>query len=142
MCEPSMVIRSSWSTSLPIEKENLDEIASGLGTVTLVPGLMEEDQVDASELDKGIVRQADRATGEKHGPLPPPTVSELPREARYSPPAGQGPVHIQFNGRDVDTNHPEAISGGLLAPKTHFFDITVSFVAPLQAVFWAHRGDA
>ena len=26
-------------TSLPLEKENLDQIASGLGTVTLVPGL-------------------------------------------------------------------------------------------------------
>ena len=35
-------------TSLPLEKENLDQIASGLGTVTLAPGFgPEDDEVDA-----------------------------------------------------------------------------------------------
>ncbi len=117
-------------TSLPLEKENLDEIASGLGTVTLVPGIMEEeDKVDNSEVDKGIVKQLDSKSGEKRPP--PPVKFQV-----GTPPPGQGPVHFQFNGQDVDPGHPEAISGGLLAPKTHFFDITVSFVAPLQAVFW------
>jgi sigma-B regulation protein RsbU (phosphoserine phosphatase) len=117
-------------TSLPLEKENLDEIASGLGTVTLVPGLMEEDdKVDANGLDKGIVHKLDRESGEKRPP--PPVKFQV-----GTPPPGQGPVHIQFNGRDVDPGHPEAVSGGTLAPKAHFFDIRVSFVAPLQAVFW------
>jgi phosphoserine phosphatase RsbU/P len=118
-------------TSLPIEKENLDEIASGLGTVTLVPGLMEEDQVEANQLNKGIVTKLDRESGEKR---PPPSV----KFKVGTPPPGQGPIHIQFNGQSAADmpNHPEAISGGQLAPKTHFFDVTVSFVAPLQAVFW------
>jgi sigma-B regulation protein RsbU (phosphoserine phosphatase) len=119
-------------TSLPLAKENLDEIASGLGTVTLVPGLMEEDdKVDSSELDKGIVRKLGSESNEK--PPKPPVNFHV---HSGPPPPGQGPVHIQFNGRDVDPSHPEAISGGMLEPKTHFFDITVAFVAPLQAVFW------
>ncbi len=122
-------------TSLPIEKENLDEIASGLGTVTLVPGLMEEqDEVDASHLDKGIVNNLGNESPERRGPPPPSSVNIHVHGG--TPPPGQGPVHIQFNGRDVNPNHPEAISGGQLAPKAHFFDVTVSFVAPLQAVFW------
>lgn len=117
-------------TSLPLEKENLDEIASGLGTVTLVPGIMEEDdKVDASGLDKGIVKKLDSASGEKRPP--PPVKFQV-----GTPPPGQGPVHIQFNGRAVDPGHPEAISGGQLPPKAHFFDVTVSFVAPLEAIFW------
>jgi len=117
-------------TSLPLEKENLDEIASGLGTVTLVPGIMEEDdKLDDSELDKGIVKKLDVESGEKR---PPPPV----KFHVGTPPPGQGPVHIQFDGRDVDPGRPEAVSGGLLPPKAHFFDITVAFVAPLQAVFW------
>ncbi len=120
-------------TSLPLEKENLDEIASGLGTVTLVPGLMEEgDEVDANPLDKGIVHKLSSQSNERRPPLP----SVNFRVQGGAPPPGRGPVNIQFNGRDVDPNHPEAISGGQLPPKEHFFDVTVAFVAPLQAVFW------
>ena len=33
-------------------------------------------------------------------------------------------------------NHPEAITGGELPASTHLFDVTVSFVAPLQTVIW------
>ena len=32
--------------------------------------------------------------------------------------------------------HPDAVSGGQLPPKTHFFDVLVSFIAPLDAVIW------
>ena len=55
-----------------------------------------------------------------------------------NPAPGQGPVHIQINGRNVSDmpGHPEAVTGGQLPPSTHFFDVTVSFVAPLQAVIW------
>jgi sigma-B regulation protein RsbU (phosphoserine phosphatase) len=127
-------------TSLPLEKENLDEIASGLGTVTLVPGLMEEgDDVDANQLDKGTVNKLGSQSNARGGPPPSPPVNFHIHAG--TPPAGQGPVHIQFDGRDVDPNHPEAISGGQLAPRAHFFDVTVSFVAPLQAVFW-RNGEA
>ena len=87
-------------TSLPLEKENLDEIASGLGTVTLVPGLgPEEDEVDASQLDKGIVKQLGSQSHEKGGPPPPPPARF--RVGRVNPTPGQGPVHLQINGRNV-----------------------------------------
>jgi phosphoserine phosphatase RsbU/P len=122
-------------TSLPLEKENLDQIASGLGTVTLVPGLgMEDDEVEQSNLEKGIVKQLHGESNEKPPPPPPNRV----RIGGATPAGAPGPVHFQINGRPVSDmpGHPEAISGGQLAPKTHFFDVTVSFVAPLQAVIW------
>ncbi len=120
-------------TSLPLEKENLDQIASGLGTVTLVPGLgPEDDEVEQSVLDKGIVKDLG---SESHEKPPPPTRFQI---GRVNPTPGQGPIHIQINGRNVADmpGHPEAISGGQLPASTHFFDVTVSFVAPLQAVIW------
>ena len=124
-------------TSLPLEKENLDLIASGLGTVTLVPGLMEEDEVEPSALEKGIVKQLDKDSGEKgqRPPGPPPTGFQVRPGV---PPPGNGPINIQINGRNVSEmpHHPEAISGGQLPPPTHFFDVTVAFVAPLQTVIW------
>ncbi len=122
-------------TSLPLEKENLDQIASGLGTVTLVPGLgMEDDEVEQSNLEKGIVKQLHGESNEKPPPPPPNRV----RIGGATPTGAPGPVHFQINGRPVSDmpGHPEAKSGGQLAPKAHFFDVTVSFVAPLQAVIW------
>ncbi len=122
-------------TSLPIEKENLDQIASGLGTVTLVPGLgPEDDETEQSELDKGIVKQLH---SQSHEPAPPPPPTRF-RFEPAKPSGGAGQVHLEINGRNVSNiqGHPESISGGQLPPKTHFFDVTVSFVAPLQSVFW------
>ena len=125
-------------TSLPLAKENLDRIASGLGAVTLLPGLgPEDDDTEQSVIDKNIVKQLDNDSGEKGrrppGP-PPPGI----RVQRGLPAPGNGPIGIQINGRNLSEvpYHPESISGGQLPPPTHFFDVTVSFVAPLQTVFW------
>ncbi len=118
-------------TSLPLEKANLDQIASGLGTVTLAPGFgPEDDEVEQTELDKGIARQLDSEKA-------PPPPSRF-RIGRVAPTPGQGPVHLQINGRNVGDvpSHPDAVSGGQLPPKAHFFDVTVFFTAPLQAVIW------
>ncbi len=125
-------------TSLPLKKENLDQIASGLGTVTLVPGMgLEDDEVEQSELDKGIVRQLDNASSERdaHRPPRPPTSFRI---GGVNPTPGQGPVHFQVNGQNMADipGHPEATSGGQLPARTRFFDVTVSFVAPLQTVIW------
>jgi phosphoserine phosphatase RsbU/P len=121
-------------TSLPLEKENLDQIASGLGTVTLVPGLREDDEAEESAPDKGIDMQLGSRSREKAPPQP----ATHFRVSSVNPTPGQGPVQIQINGRNVSDmpGHPDAVSGGQLPPSTHFFDVTVSFVAPLQAVIW------
>jgi phosphoserine phosphatase RsbU/P len=121
-------------TSLPLAKENLDLIASGLGTVTLLPGLGPDDyDAEQSVIDKSIVRRLDNDSGER-GRRPPPGI----HVQSGLPPPGQGPVGIQINGRNLSDvpHHPESISGGRLPPSTRFFDVTVSFVAPLQTVFW------
>jgi sigma-B regulation protein RsbU (phosphoserine phosphatase) len=150
-------------TTLPLAVGNLNQIASGLGTVTLVPGLgMEEDDAEASDLEKGIVRQLDTGQGGGHGhpPGPPPGApsagkaggASAPRKPGFhyqaGRPAGGGPVDIQINGQSIGAqsaggrgvngppNRPLAITGGYLPAPLHFFDITVYFVAPLQTVLW------
>ena len=43
-----------------------------------------------------------------------------------------------MDGKDIGRpdHRPDAISGGQLPPPLHFFDVTVSFVAPLQSTIW------
>jgi len=127
-------------TSLPLRKENLDQIASGLGTVTLVPGLgLEEDEVQDTEVDKGIVQTLDsEQVGAGHPLSPPPPPPGSFSAGREAPKPGFGSVRFQVNGRSVEAapGHPDAISGGHLPPPTHFFDVTVSFIAPLQTILW------
>ena len=130
-------------TSLPLKKEHLDRIASGLGTVTLLPGGgMEEDDVTTTQLEKNIVKQLDNQPPQarEHRPPPPqgspPGANRGPRVVIGGP--NQGAPTVQINGRDVSRIpfHPESISGGQLPPPTHFFDVTVVFAAPLPMVIW------
>ena len=135
-------------TSLPLKKEHLDRIASGLGSVTLVPGVgMEEDDATTTQLQKSIAKQIDNNSPEGRGHRPPPPQGPPPGAGRgprvVIGPANQGtpnqgPLSVQVNGREVSgiASHPESISGGRLPPATHFFDVTVAFAAPLQTVIW------
>jgi sigma-B regulation protein RsbU (phosphoserine phosphatase) len=126
-------------TSLPLKKENLDAIASGLGTVTLVPA-MDLDDEQGDELEKGIVHSvAGQDPGHKaRATLPPPLPPGLAGAPR------RGPVDIQVNGKSVgdQVHRPGAITGGQLPPSTHFFDVTVAFVAPLGGTVWRTGKDS
>jgi len=138
-------------TSLPLKKEHLDRIASGLGTVTLVPGEgLELEDVPTTGLEKGIAKQLDSSSGEGGQHRGPPPMGPPPgarggthfivkgADKAQDQSQNQGPISIQMNGRDVRglPFHPESISGGKLPPPTHFFDVTVSFIAPLHTVIW------
>ncbi|AXC09733.1 Serine phosphatase [Acidisarcina polymorpha] len=129
-------------TSLPLEKGNLDQIASGLGTVTIVPGMNSEEENDRG-LEPNLVTHVEGDAKNRavapHADLPPP-----------APPAPGG-VHmalgrpdsgnseIRVNGKPLgdEERHGGAVTGGTLPEPTHFFDVTVSFVAPMQAIIWS-----
>ncbi len=143
-------------TSLPLGKENLDQIASGLGEVTLVPGLQSEEMDGDSDLEKQIVPRADANDGRplsnpghpaNRGAVPAaspgrPSTTLAPLKPNgfqvRGPQEPSKPVTMQIGGSDAgDFDHRAgAVSGGHLPPAAQFFDITVSFVAPLQATIW------
>jgi len=123
-------------TSLPLRKENLDKIASGLGTVTLFVGIDDIDDENGGQLEKGIATHLGVADGRPAGPPPGPPSDAPGFQVSASPPKPQsGSFNVRINDGPNGHRSP-SITGGQLPPPTHFFDITVSFVAPLQAVLW------
>jgi sigma-B regulation protein RsbU (phosphoserine phosphatase) len=102
-------------TTLPLRKENVDLLASGLGRVTIFPSLGGDE---------------DRPDG---GPPNPAAAPSQPKAEIHFGDSDSGDRGMRVNGQRVDR---EAIKGGTLPAPLHFFDITVSFVTPLQTVLW------
>ncbi|HTW45560.1 MAG TPA: SpoIIE family protein phosphatase [Acidobacteriaceae bacterium] len=100
-------------TSLPLQKENVEQIARGLGTVTIVP---------------------DVTLGNENTPGPKPRT-----KVTFSRRSLNSPVDVSVNGRDInqlDQGSGRPIEGGTLPPSMHFYDILVTFVAPLETRNW------
>lgn len=96
-------------TSLPLRKENVEQIARGLGAVTIFPDL---------KLDN------------EKGPKPQTRVT-FTRQSLNSP------IDVKVNEHDTDQRvGGNDIEGGTLPPSLHFYDILVSFVAPLNTWDW------
>jgi len=100
-------------TSVPIEKENVEAIAEGLGVVSIYPG------VNFAEL-----RQESQGQG-KGG-----------FEYKVGRP-DSAPTRIEINGEDVAQTRKRAILAGTLPSPLHFYDVPVGFLAPLMTVEWA-----
>ncbi len=101
-------------TSLPLEKENVDQIAQGLGAVTIV-----------HDLDVGT--SEDESTGKIHNKI------------TFGPPKQGGQnAQVEVNGKQVSNKELQhyVVEGGSLPPPQHFYDIPVSFVAPLETRDW------
>jgi phosphoserine phosphatase RsbU/P len=101
-------------TSLPLQKENVDQIAQGLGAVTIVPSL-------------------DVGTGEGEG------AGKTHATVTFgAPKVGQDNVHMEVNGKQVSDEELRryAVEGGSLPTAQHFYDIPVAFVAPLETLNW------
>jgi phosphoserine phosphatase RsbU/P len=100
--------------SLPLKKENVDQIARGLGAVTIIPDLNVE--------------------GENEAPGKPKT------NVTVGTPRKEQGVAIRVDGKDVDTLAREAgshrVEGGKLPAAQHFYDVPVTFVAPLETLDW------
>lgn len=98
-------------TSLPLQEDNIDQIARGLGAVTIIPGLTLENQ-----------------DGTPQKPQTTWTFGSSPQKSS---------VNIEVDGKDLDTLEQKGrIEGGKLPAAQHFYDITVTFVAPLETLDW------
>jgi sigma-B regulation protein RsbU (phosphoserine phosphatase) len=99
-------------SSVPLEKENVEAIARGLGSVAIYP--------------RFTLTEA---------------TQQAPRRSKFEfsagrPKAGTGPVEI--NGEDLSQAGKEAIVGGSLPAALHFYDLPVTFYAPLETVDWTN----
>jgi sigma-B regulation protein RsbU (phosphoserine phosphatase) len=94
-------------TSMPLQKDTVDQIAHSLGAVTFIPGVTFESD--------------DHASGKSSTRF---TVGTSPRN----------------HGVDVDAlsqkDRSNVIEGGTLPPAQHFYDIPVTFAAPLETTDW------
>lgn len=95
-------------SSVPLEKENVDAIARDIGRVSIFM---------ANDLAEGP--------------------SSKPTTHWQVDTASPGQPHMEINGHSVDQAGRNSISGGTLPPGDHFYDIPVTFLAPLGTVDWA-----
>jgi phosphoserine phosphatase RsbU/P len=97
-------------TSVPLGQENVAAIASDLGRVSIYPGVSFDDNQAPHPAQKPHTtwdfNDADTNGG------------------------------VQINGQDVEQARRHAIVGGLLPAPLHFYDVPVSFLAPLDTVDW------
>ncbi|MBT9332783.1 PP2C family protein-serine/threonine phosphatase [Paracidobacterium acidisoli] len=99
-------------SSLPLAKENVSRIAQGLGQVAIIPG------VDFDEEDQPEPRRNGKIRLEMN-------------------PVGKGENGVTVNGRELESAvRRTAIVGGTLPPREHFYDIPVTFYAPLMTEDW------
>jgi phosphoserine phosphatase RsbU/P len=100
-------------TSLPLSRENVGQIARGLGTVTIVPDVDVEEDSDGQP-------KGSNANGRV-------TISAKPGQAAVS-----------INGHDVNAEEARrrSVHGGVLPDAQHFYDVPVTFYAPLETVDW------
>jgi phosphoserine phosphatase RsbU/P len=99
-------------TSVPLQKENVEAIAQGLGEIRIYPSMNFENAAGQAQ--------------------------ERPRATIGTVAPGEGGVRAEVNGETVDDARRRAVVvGGALPPKQHFFDVTVDFLAPLSTVEWA-----
>jgi sigma-B regulation protein RsbU (phosphoserine phosphatase) len=98
-------------TSLPLQKENVDQIAYKLGAVTIIPLL---------NVDDGQAKAPKTST-----------------QVTFGRPANGSGIQVAVNGKNIDNDaSSNSIQGGMLPPKDHFYDILVTFVAPLDTLDW------
>lgn len=94
-------------TSLPLKQDNVDQIANGLGIVTLSPDLNYEN----------------------------PSAHKQRSEVEFGNFGDKGGVRVvKVNGKSPVQD--SSIVGGTLPRATHFYDIPVGFYAPLETVEW------
>ena len=98
-------------TSVPVDKQNIDQVAHGIGTIEIVPNLPTNDETSAGD---------DQS---KAGP-------NKPSESKVR-------TEIDNRKRTRQEARENSITGGMLPPAQHFYDVPITFYAPLKTTDWA-----
>lgn len=99
-------------TSVPLQQQNVEAIAQGLGRVSIYPGVnLDADQAQQSNPTSGTRSSSDSAE--------------------------KAAVHVQIGGGAIEEARKNAIMGGTLPPRLHFYDVPVEFVAPIETFEWS-----
>lgn len=102
-------------TSVAVDRGNIDMLAHGIGRIELLPNVPLADE-NANDSDAGEVKAK-------------AVLSETPE------PGTKGQVnHHKLTREQVREG---SITGGMLPPPQHFYDIPITFYAPLPTTDWA-----
>jgi sigma-B regulation protein RsbU (phosphoserine phosphatase) len=97
-------------TSVPVNRQSIDKVASGIGRIEIVPNLPMSDETSAGGDQSKIVFRNPSYSGEN---------------AKAD--------HRSLTRQEVREN---SITGGTLPPAQHFYDIPITFLAPLETTDW------
>ena len=103
-------------SSAPVERKGIEQVARGLGQITLVPDVNEA--TDSAD-----------ATG-------PPAAAEVGKSRVHVSVGEGGPNSANERRYRADVLSGKSITGGTLPPAQAFYDLPVSFYAPLPATDW------
>lgn len=98
-------------TSVPVDKQNIDQVAHGIGRIEIVPNLPTNDETSAGDGQS------------KAG-------SNKPSESKVR-------TEIDNRKRTRQEARENSITGGMLPPAQHFYDVPITFYAPLKTTDWA-----
>jgi phosphoserine phosphatase RsbU/P len=104
-------------TSMPLHRENVDQIAQGLGTITIIPNVQVDDDGTSSKPHSSVKSRTTVTFGGQ-------------------PNKGVASVKVNDEDLDVAAARKRSITGGVLPDAQHFYDITVTFYAPLDTIDW------
>ncbi|MFT4112996.1 PP2C family protein-serine/threonine phosphatase [Silvibacterium sp.] len=108
-------------TSRPLHRENLDQIAHGLGEVSLIPGIRIDDDDDNASHAKGRTEFRFQPEG-----------TPVNKAKQDTDKAKQDAKEVEM----VEARR-STVSGGNLPPAQNLYDIPVTFLAPLDVMDWA-----
>ena len=99
-------------TSVPLGPENVAAIAWQLGRVSIYPGIDVDDDQN-------------------------PRPAQQPHASFNFQRPDDSDANVRIDGQNIETTRKHSIAGGDLPPGAHFYDVPVSFLAPLDTVDWS-----
>jgi sigma-B regulation protein RsbU (phosphoserine phosphatase) len=99
-------------TSVPVDKQSIDKVAHGIGRIEVAPNLPTNDETSAA--------------------------GDSSKAAASNKPAESG-IKAEVDNRKITRQEvrENSIMGGMLPPAQHFYDIPITFYAPVPTTDWA-----
>lgn len=130
-------------SSVPLGQKNVDRIAAGLGTVTILPNATfgnggPDQTVTVGVGPSGVSASRQKASGQSASDKSRAAAGERQFAIHLQDETGKTrPGTATMNAQSLAALESEgAVTGGQLPTAKHFYDIPVNFYAPLEAMNW------